>query len=826
MSKNKLIWSIALFLIIIAGLPVAYAQASGGFNWIVLAINAAVIFVVLFALQAFLIPQKSDKERTSVWVIMIIASLLVAFLFGSSGFIWKTGPLSMFFNLYVLGNALLIGIVLYFALGLLKIGNLNSPEGKTGYGILIFLVAVFFAVQLGNQWIWQKEVVRSGIAFLFADGKGILHPKGGLFVFVTGFVLFAFFFENFLLQGAKKVLNYGMALIFAIHLATPPANPMKDIVMLGEVFFVLILQKSLKGTTPNEKVSWLIALFLIGWASTVMTMNSPDNRGLLGSVGCWFVNCKEAGAAAATAGAGGWLWTILKWGLILFLVIFLLFGGGLWAISRGEERHMLKEGWIRIWAKILQKLRQNRVTARIVGDWLELRDPTLPGELPFVFKDLRVEIYTLMNYMLRHEIYKAKARGTYDIVKELGSADKGREKVLVSIIPTPEAINKEMRTRIEGGAIRKTNPEGEWEVELQPGGNVTTIGFARTYYLVFKVMENLKKLLERDLTKKFEGAIGDEKNKIVDTWKENQLKGFTDQIDDYYGKRYIPAVRRFRVVNLIKVKWYYFLDMYNLYGEYKRGYRFAKFDTKPYLYTYRIKPSSQNDVMWEIDWNSVQKAGTATAAPNFEPGTHYLIELDIYGYSTSDINTIQIEKRNLQYIRKWNRSDIGYLHKHYDPKLNLNEIPRFAEVVDLAHKDWEWFIQDIERGIYHPYSKRIDDYTELIAKGYMNFDAATFKSLLTLEQTAFDREGLKNTGRFIYWGRKNYYDETRESLRYEPVNPFPTISMQGLWGFISTVAAKRVKEPEMAKKYLDEIKMGYRDIDIKPGQQGGAGENG
>ena len=384
-----------------------------------------------------------------------------------------------------------------------------------------------------------------------------------------------------------------------------------------------------------------------------------------------------------------------------------------------------------------------------------------------------------------------------------------------------------MRTRIEGGAIRKTNPQGEWTIELQPGGKETNIGFARTYYLVFKVMEQLKKMLEGDLTKKFDKErVEQESTEFKNRWVSSELEDLGKQIEDYYDKRYIPAVRRYRVVNLIKARWYYFLDMYNLYGEYKRGYRFAKFDTKPDLCTYRIKPSSQNDVMWEIDWNSVRKISTATAAPNFEAGTNYLIEVDMYGYSTSDINTIQIEKRNLPHIRKWKMSDIGYLHKHYDPNLNLNEIPRFAEVVELAHKDWEWFIQDIEKGIYHPYSKRIDDYTELIAKGYMNFDAATFKSLLTSEQTAFDREGLKNTGRFIYWGRKNYYDEIRESLRYEPVNPFPTISMQGLWDFISTVATKRVKEQEIAKRFLDEIKMSYRDIDIKPGQQGGAGGHG
>ena len=73
MRKNNLIWSFALMLII--SIPIAYAQESAfaGTRIFFILINAAVIGIVLFILQAFLIPGKPEKERVSVWVIVVLA---------------------------------------------------------------------------------------------------------------------------------------------------------------------------------------------------------------------------------------------------------------------------------------------------------------------------------------------------------------------------------------------------------------------------------------------------------------------------------------------------------------------------------------------------------------------------------------------------------------------------------------------------------------------------------------------------------------------------------------------------------------------------------
>ena len=67
MSKNKLNWTLVIALVAVLMLPIANAQvlsAFAGINWYYLLVNAAVIFFVLFLLQAMLVPNKEGKEKT------------------------------------------------------------------------------------------------------------------------------------------------------------------------------------------------------------------------------------------------------------------------------------------------------------------------------------------------------------------------------------------------------------------------------------------------------------------------------------------------------------------------------------------------------------------------------------------------------------------------------------------------------------------------------------------------------------------------------------------------------------------------------------------
>ena len=69
-------------------LPVVNAQVFGGSSLSFVILNAVVIGIVLFLLQAILVPNKEGKEKTSMWFIVIAASLLIAWVFGRNGYIW------------------------------------------------------------------------------------------------------------------------------------------------------------------------------------------------------------------------------------------------------------------------------------------------------------------------------------------------------------------------------------------------------------------------------------------------------------------------------------------------------------------------------------------------------------------------------------------------------------------------------------------------------------------------------------------------------------------------------------------------------------------
>ena len=401
MSKNKFMWGIALFLILIASLPIAHAQTFTGSRLFFILINSAIVFVILFLLQSFLIP-KDGKEKASVLVAVITASLLIGFLYGQSGFIWQ-GPLGRFFSTYVLVNAAIIAAVLYFVLGLLdreKKLTPSSPQGQTGYGILLFLVAVIFAVKLGNQWIWNTAVLIQFRDYLFG-AEGILNVTRNpekFFVFVGTFALIVYFFNSYLMKNAGKsvLMNYFLALIIAASTAQAGMG-INAVIQLGEIIFWITISDAIGGVTQDNKFRFSLGALLVGWASAAITATNPEHRGIIGKlVGNLIlaplgigietapITGKEAGGALIgiissnfttflivigilllmyTRGqAGGWtkgigggglilipillIWSVLpslgfaKWILIPLgiIVLILIFGGLAFGIGRGERR--------------------------------------------------------------------------------------------------------------------------------------------------------------------------------------------------------------------------------------------------------------------------------------------------------------------------------------------------------------------------------------------------------------------------------------------------------------------------------------------------------
>ena len=466
--------------------------------------------------------------------------------------------------------------------------------------------------------------------------------------------------------------------------------------------------------------------------------------------------------------------------------------------------------------------------ARILNDWLQTKDPELNDELRFILKHLRMEIYTLMNYILRHEIFLVKWHTTEKLYKKYKTAEEKFE----LRIPTPEAITENFRKYIEGAEPIQNPTEGTYSIKEEPDRQFG-LGFGRQYFLVCKTMEVLKKLLEEDLTDepKIEHFADEAEKQAGNEMNSMKINYHLAKIDEYYTRFKGGAVNRARVVTSIKADLWFLLDMYNLYGDVKRGGRYAKSNSKPWLCTYKFKKGkgprdNPQDVVWEIDWNSVKRGERDNKEHYYEVDgehEHYLVEVDTYGYSCSDINKIQLGKEKIP-LRKWDNKDITYLNREKPSDTRDNFRPRWNHVLEGATKDWQYFVDDLEKGGYHPYSRVIQDYNELIAKGRYDFDSATFKGILNFESTAFDRESLKVPNMVTYWGRKNYFNTSRENLLQKPFNPYPWASIYGLVDFINTMATKEVGQ-ENAQRYLKYFKMNYPHFEGDTHSKGGGGHD-
>lgn len=533
--------------------------------------------------------------------------------------------------------------------------------------------------------------------------------------------------------------------------------------------------------------------------------------------------------------------------IVLLIVIFA-------AMKKGEEREgTLREGIARLIIKAKERIKSTEAGAFLVGKRMFGKEKTLKGELPQAYKDLRVYIFALMNYMLRHQVWCAKAHTCHEVKNKLEIG----EKPLGNRLATPYRLNENIKKYLEGSSPRRKNkdPEGEWTIEIDPTSENQpqfAVGFGRNYYFVLVVMDLLKKLLQEDLTQ----APSKDTHGRVEETKATASRTITTTITDMtdrYEKRYANATRRWRTLNFVRMQRLFFLDMENMYGQYERGWCFARLKSKPEYYRVYTKDNKDNPTMKKVDWQKTKAEGrlpdaeivalNSTHKYNLEQhgeGGHEeeteglkLLELNLYGWALSDVNAVQIEGKkgykNLEYIRRFKAKDMTWYHQpaaDEAQKEGFNQIlhPRMYQVVELDTKDWDYAADDIKKGRFHPFSKNKDDYINNITKGYLNMDEVPFNKLLDFREVGFDKEAIKDPGFFRYWGKKHYFDESENSLKYPPVNPYPTLSLVGLWEIISKLSSERVLEENLVKEFNEQFRMQYYELSGGAGGRAGHGE--
>ncbi|MBI2654049.1 hypothetical protein HYX02_04525 [Candidatus Woesearchaeota archaeon] len=699
MSKNKTALSIALFLVAAALLPIAYAQTLAGGSIFYVLVNALIVGVILFMLQAFLLPQKDPKEQTAVWVAIIVGSLLIAWFYGSQGYIWKVGPLARYLRITFFVNTFLIGVIAYFILGFLDVqSKLKSTQGQGGFALIIFLVAAIWAAWIqgtyGDKFIWEAY---QGVVQFLIGPNGILTlrpPHYRLAVLTSSFFLLSYFFNTYLITGtgADKKINYALAAVMAINMASSGISP-GVVVQLGEFIFILTLARALEGTAGKGYMQWIIAVLLVGWASAaIFSDTKPEYMGWAGRlIGIPFMTAFGLSGGAKDE---AWYLTLIKFPLKAWWLLLLLGLGG-FAIARGEKRasrvwHAFKKYGINPFLRGLRKYPMGPIKW-LLQKWTA-KDLYLTGELPPVFQDIRAELMMLMNYQTRSHTYIGKQTRVVEFLNQA----KGIEVHFEQAAKTYDKMRASLDNKYRFGGVD------------QAAGSY---GWSNNRDLIALLFNELKQVLENE---------GELKKEVVHETASAKYRGplkeILDNRLDLMQKAYSQFktnVKRMGLIHRLRSLKIKLLDLLALYGAYKHYYRFANEDALFEKWKWKLENSevvpTKRDEKWEEEREKVVK-------PIKDRSFNQIVEKiknekrdELYEAIKAEFRT-EIEKKVSEYRQKYPKAK---------PKVEIT-----GEAVKRAV---DRLLQAREKGIQEVVERELRKRTSDIRQGKVNADELRYQ---------------------------------------------------------------------------------------------------
>ncbi|MBI2101215.1 hypothetical protein HYT53_01265 [Candidatus Woesearchaeota archaeon] len=467
-----------------------------------------------------------------------------------------------------------------------------------------------------------------------------------------------------------------------------------------------------------------------------------------------------------------------------------------------------------------------------------MKDPYLEGELPFAFKDLRAELMILMNYQTRLHTFFGKREKVQQAIWQANAIESYFDAANKTYDTMANSLDK---YRFGGLSMTEKN-----------------YGWSNNRDLIAFFFEHLKKNLESDIDLRRPIADSEKAKEMRIGGIISDLNDRLNLMSGAYGQ-FVTNCKRFGLIHRLKSIKMSILDLLALYGVYKHYYRFAN-ENALFEY-WRCKPSKGDGVTrdaipterietWETKRNNVvnrvkrelllefiekykrelkydeakttyspdkikelqkeiwEKARTEVGKeykkrmlPIYKlgfdpdsPGKALRYEVDIRGFLLADIHKIEIDYKNLKYIRRVKIGDID------DFPGDTKDLATYSAIYPKILSEWDFHNEDLRFGTYHTNSRSDIDYTNVMEK------LKTIDMLKNIGKTppdkqnkyfAFDLEAFKISGKFVYWGRRNYWD-TFPELK----NPYPMLSTAGLSRFMTQLIKLRVEQNEIYNKYL------------------------
>lgn len=858
-NKNKIL-TLVMILLVLSLVSVSFVEAgpldflknlqarATGSGIIIIIVNAALIFAGLMLVFNLIKKGLETKQAKVVQIIIAVFSFMMAMELNRSDpgvFIWQIRYFSNLLHPQVIVN----GVIISAALIGLSVILLENQQKQTAVKWIVRILAVMMALSIvmspfqpdktwddvkdSYKYIWQQSFWIRTKFFLFGDSKCSYEERSGcytndaitkavegetiapytptkgvrwgiligrqLIVFILVFlVLFGVFkaFAKMEMFGTK--FWYAIAFIIAGYTANTGITIGK-IFWLLEVIIIFLLYRSMAAEGANKWSRIFALVFSIFLVEIVAYFLFPERKITLfyGPISTFVDFIKK----------GDIFHAFLYLGILVLLVgVIIFFISMLGKKDRARSRILSDSrtygfgalrAWLqrRPWLNWLFRYRWSRT------------EKTPPGELANIHKRTSVELEWLMHYMLRLEVYMAKwgtVKKAVDIAKDINKELEG-EYSFSKIARFFEVY--------KNGCDFKQNEKEEWEkiprkityVDEQGDEHkeeVDFIGWNNHFWIIVKLLDELKARLSKisNLTSIKHEFFMDFETTVDKDIKGTSLNFMKNNKEEWYDK----FDRRFKAIHKLRSKRNEMINQYCLYGLYEHRYKFAKPTAEYYLREYDVDDYGRLYFTDDINELTPKKLIGKSTLIKDKNGKPMPLEVDYFGRVIEDLHKVLVKGEIPPHVRQIRPENV----------IELN----FEDVMEWLNLEWKAFVYDARDGRYHPYSKRVEDYETTHAKG--NFNYKKLKRVSdqpTLEgNPAFDGEGLKDPGVFVYLGREKYNETDLDAIKRSKIavkdkdgkvhvftgNPFPTITHIGLSRYITDLFHWKIAEDEEEIKQL------------------------
>jgi len=470
-----------------------------------------------------------------------------------------------------------------------------------------------------------------------------------------------------------------------------------------------------------------------------------------------------------------------------------------------KRRGILKTGWKYWTTPILDSVRMSKNLYKSVL----IRDKSPDGEVPFIFRRLRVEINVLISYLLRKQVYELKQQSVNVKSKIARQANRNLKTTWSACRQKGNAYQKRMGLR----AVQNFDTSWSFPVRgftrikedgVMHNDKCDTPGTMNSKNLIFRFFTILKEYLEDDRFLKGIANVSDLRSEF---WRVKEVAGesfarLLGDISDHDGTFTVPFKQR---EGTSHERYEAFLGMIKNYGKtqirdscrigifdqtrkhglYKHSYKFARPWARPFVVKGVIRNGEIVDVPGPPVEREVNPIGYVDNIDKWERDTGKLYEIDERGRILQDINEKEQEEEHNE------GETVKYRKVRFNERVEHSALSHF---LDTLVTEWDFFIQDLRKGQFHKNVRLVTEF--LNCHNNPPFDWAYRKVYEDTssrpdpgqEAPAFDREGLKDPCNFVYKGIKSLYHSEQNDIE-QPyfVNNIPAVTTMGLTMYIQNL---------------------------------------